>query len=205
RAALDNRISLMSPTCGDPAADLSAFDMWQGTLLGGTAATELTGARAQSFRNPRSDSAGMATLKSHFDAKTWSGLFDYSCDEPPRACDEANWPARAARAQAAGIPNLVTTSYDYLKQKQWVDLVDIVAPVAETMNDTSRASYDEFLARGPRKQLWWYQSCDSHGCGGCDAGMASFDAVTGMPSYVIDSDARQNRAMEWLSFIFDVK
>lgn len=205
RAALDNRISLMSPTCGDPTADFTAFDTWQGALLAGTAQTELVGARAQSFRNPRADSAGMATLQAHFGAKGWSNaLFDYSCDEPPAFCDEASWPARAQRAHDNGIPNLVTTTYEYLQQKQWVDLVDIVCPVAETMNDSSRAAYDDFLARGPTKQLWWYQSCDSHGCGGCDAGMASFDAYQGLPSYVIDSDARQNRAMEWLSFIFDV-
>jgi hypothetical protein len=205
RAALDHRISLMSPVCGDPVASFTQFDNWQGALLAGTAQTELAGARAQSFRNPRSDATGMSALKAHFDARGWtSALFDYSCDEPPNFCDEASWPARAQRAHDAGIPNLVTTTYDYLKQKSWVDLVDIVVPVAETMNDSARAKYDEFLARGPTKQLWWYQSCDSHGCGGCDAGMASFDAIHGMPSYVIDSDARQNRAMEWLSFIYDV-
>jgi hypothetical protein len=36
---------------------------------------------------------------------------------------------RVGFGKLAGIPNLVTTSYDYLKAKQWVDLVDIVCPV----------------------------------------------------------------------------
>ena len=205
RAALDHRISLIDATCGDPTADFTAFDMWQGQTLAGTAQTELAGAKLSTFANPRGDTSGMSMLKSHFDARGWGGtLVDYSCDEPPQACDLTNWPSRAQRAHDNGIPTLVTTSYDYLKAHNWVDLVDIVVPVAETMNDASRADYNDFLAKGPTKQLWWYQSCDSHGCGGCDSSISSFDQYHGLPSYVIDSDARQNRSMEWLSFIFDV-
>jgi hypothetical protein len=202
RAALDHRITLMSPTCGSPARDFTTFDQAQGTLYAGTAATQLPGARARSFRDP--NIADMAAMSQHFTQNGWTGLVDYSCDEPPRACDLAGWPARAQAAHAAGIPNLVTTDVDYLTQQGWLDLVDIVCPVAETMNDTSRAQYDAFLARGPTKQLWWYQSCDSHGCGGCDASNATYSDRVGMPSYVIDSDARQNRAMEWLSFIYGI-
>jgi hypothetical protein len=204
RAGLDHRISLMSPICGDPTQNLARFDRWQGELLSGTSATELEGARLQSFRNPASGGSAMTTLEQHFDANQWTGLFDYDCDEPPHFCDESAWPARARAAHAAGIPNLVTTTYEYLQQKGWTDLVDIVCPVAETMNDASRLEYDDFLALGPTKELWWYQSCDSHGCGGCDAGQESFNRYQGLPSYVIDSDARQNRSMEWLSFIYDV-
>lgn len=199
RAALDHRISLMSTTCGDPGNDLTGFDAAQGTLYAGTAATDLPGARAQSYRNPSS------AVIQHFEEAHWSGLIDYTCDEPPMACDEAGFPAHAQAAHAAGLPNLVTTSYAYLQQKGWTDLVDILTPVAETMNDQSRADDDGFLALGPQKQLWWYQSCDSHGCGGCDASNASFDQNHGLPSYVIDSDARQNRSMEWLSFIFGMQ
>ena len=204
RAALDDRITLTGATCGDPSGDLARFDQTQGTLLDGTAATELAGAHLTSYRNPSGAGSGMTTLASHFAARGWTGLFDYSCDEPPRACDLAAWPARAQAAHAAGIPNLVTTDLDYLTQQGWLDLVDIATPVAETMNDQSRAAWATFLARGPNKRLWWYQSCDSHGCGGCDASMATWDERHGMPSYVIDSDARQNRSMEWLSFIYDV-
>jgi hypothetical protein len=203
RAALDHRISLISTTCGDPAHDLTTFDQRQGTLLDGTAPTQLAGARVQAFRDTSMDS--MSTLAQHFAAKGWTGLVDYSCDEPPMACDEAAWPDRARAAHAAGIPNLVTTSYSYLQQKGWTDLVDILCPVAETVDDQSRADDDAFLALGPAKRLWWYQSCDSHGCGGCDAGMATYSDRQGMPSYVIDSDARQNRSMEWLSYIFGMQ
>ncbi len=200
RAALDHRISLMTTTCGDPSHDLAGFDAAQGTLLDGTAQTTFAGARAQSFRNPGVGS--MSTLAQHFAAKQWPGLIDYSCDEPPMACDVAGWPDRARAAHAAGIPNLVTTSYQYLQDHGWLDLVDILTPVAETMNDQTRADLDQFLALGPQKHVWWYQSCDSHGCGGCDAGMSSFDTYRGLPSYVIDTDARQHRSMEWLSYIF---
>jgi hypothetical protein len=204
RAALDDRISLMSPICGNPVSNLGVFDQYQGALLGGTAQTELAGARTQSFRNPTDAAPGMSMLAQHFASKQYAGLFDYSCDEPPSFCDESTWPARAQAAHDAGIPNLVTTTYDYAIQKGWTDLIDILVPVAETMNDASRAHDAEFLALSPAKRLWWYQSCDSHGCGGCDAGMASWSQYQGLPLYTIDSDARQNRSMEWLSYIFDV-
>src|SRR5262249_57571957 len=68
---------------------------------------------------------------------------------------------------------------------------------------SQRGRYDAFLAHGAGKELWWYQSCESHGCGGCDAGMAN-DSTHGYPSYVIDASAIQNRAMEWLSYEYHI-
>ena len=73
------------------------------------------------------------------------------------------------------------------------------------LSRSERTRYDAFLAR-PGRELWWYQSCMSHGCqpaGSCDVRQER-DEATGYPSYAIDASAIQARAMEWLSFIYDV-
>jgi len=82
-----------------------------------------------------------------------------------------------------------------------IDL-EIVTPVINYLYDRpgerfagpQARTYASFLASGPRKQLWAYQSCMSHGCGGTGA------YFTGWPSYMIDASAVRNRAMQWLLF-----
>jgi hypothetical protein len=60
--------------------------------------------------------------------------------------------------------------------------------------------YAAWLASDPNDLLWWYQSCMSHGCGAETACGSIDEDVRGYPSYVIDVQALQGRAMEWLSF-----
>ncbi|MGC3996712.1 MAG: sugar-binding protein [Anaeromyxobacter sp.] len=55
-----------------------------------------------------------------------------------------------------------------------------------------------FVQSGPRKELWAYQSCMSHGCGGTS------DYFTGWPSYMIDASPVRNRAMQWLEYLYGV-
>src|SRR5205085_2273803 len=50
---------------------------------------------------------------------------------------------------------------------------------------------------------WWYQSCMSFGCSGVGGGLDG-QGETGWPTYAIDSDATRNRAMEWMSFTYDM-
>jgi MYXO-CTERM domain-containing protein len=72
-----------------------------------------------------------------------------------------------------------------------------------TFPGDQRAKYDAFLAGSSRRELWGYQSCMSHGCGGTvDFGnpSASDDYFTGWPSYMIDASGVRNRAMQWLAF-----
>jgi hypothetical protein len=79
---------------------------------------------------------------------------------------------------------------------------DKAGDAGKTLHGDQRATYDAFLA-APRKELWLYQSCMSHGCGGTvNMGSPSeYDAYsTGWLSYMIDASAVRNRAMEWISF-----
>ncbi|HEY4885988.1 MAG TPA: DUF4091 domain-containing protein, partial [Myxococcales bacterium] len=52
--------------------------------------------------------------------------------------------------------------------------------------------------------IWWYQSCMSHGCSGVGP-ILDGTGETGWPTYAIDADATRHRAMEWLSFTYDVQ
>jgi hypothetical protein len=50
---------------------------------------------------------------------------------------------------------------------------------------------------------WWHQSCMSFGCSG--GGGLDVSGETGWPTYAVDSDATRNRAVEWMSFTYDMK
>jgi hypothetical protein len=199
KAALDHRISLMNPYYTMPSNnDWTYFDALDGPWLDGPLTT---------IENDRRDATFMMQEKAHFDARGWTGkLFDYTCDEPPQTCAWSDIPVRAQLVHTAGLRTLVTTSIDRAQTNLgagWMDILDIAVPIVNEMDDAAsgnqRGRYDAFLAHGAGKELWWYQSCESHGCGGCDAGMAN-DSAHGFPSYVIDASAIQNRAMEWLSY-----
>jgi uncharacterized protein (TIGR03382 family) len=109
---------------------------------------------------------------------------------------------------------LVTTTVWDAEAHGVLDGIDILVPVVNWIDDRpgtadagdQRPRYDGFLASAPDKELWLYQSCMSHGCGGTvDIGNPSEAdrSHTGWPSYMIDASAVRNRAMEWLSFLYD--
>ncbi|MBW2525509.1 MAG: DUF4091 domain-containing protein, partial [Deltaproteobacteria bacterium] len=209
RAALDHRISLESVVYyGPDGSDWSRFDGLYGPLLDGTAATRLAGARQTTMRLMTSDPGEMALWQSHFSAEGWlDRLFDYTCDEPPIGCAFSEIATRAAPVHAAGIRTLVTTDIDEMEAENLSDHIDIAVPIVNYMHEEGgsprRADYDAFLASSADKELWMYQSCMSHGCGnGCVE--TTDDYWTGWPSYMIDASALQNRAMEWMSFQYDL-
>ncbi len=209
RAALDHRVSLDSVVYyGPDGQDWSRFDAAYGPLLDGTAPTRLAGARQTSLRLQTGDPAEMLLWREHFEARGWlDRLFDYTCDEPPQGCDFEAIADLAAGPRAAGIRTLVTTDIDEIEAEALSAHLDIAVPIVNYMQDRGgsnrRPDYDAFLALGPEKELWMYQSCMSHGCG--DGCVATSDAYfTGWPSMMIDASAVQNRAMEWLSFRLDV-
>ncbi len=209
RAALDHRISLESVVYyGPDGSDWSRFDTAYGPLLEGTADTRLHGARQTTMRLMTSDPDQMALWYSHFTSQGWiDRLFDYTCDEPPNGCAFADISTRAATVHAAGIRTLVTTDIDEIEANGLADDIDIAVPIVNYMHDKGgsprRDDYDGFLAASSDKELWMYQSCMSHGCGdGCVT--TTNDYFTGWPSYMIDASAIQNRAMEWLSFEYDL-
>lgn len=209
RSALDHRVSLEAVIYyGPDGSDWSRFDAAYGPLFNGTADTRLAGARQTTVRLMTSDESQYAAWHDHFDAMGWLGmLFDYTCDEPPLGCDFSDIAPRAAPVQAAGIRTLVTTDIDEVTEQGLADDIDIMVPIVNYIHDRDgenrRPDYDAFLAMGPEKELWMYQSCMSHGCGdGCVE--TTSDYFTGWPSYMIDTSAVQNRAMEWISFIYDM-
>ncbi|MGM0575116.1 MAG: glycoside hydrolase domain-containing protein [Myxococcota bacterium] len=203
RAALDHRISI--ETLVYYYGNYAHFDAVYGPLLGGTADTRLEGARQTTLRV---HGGNLTAWQGHFDDEGWDArLFDYTCDEPPNGCAWSDIGADAPAVQEQGIPTLVTTGLSSVKEHDLVGDIDILVPIVQHMDDKGgydrRAEYDEFLAMGPDKELWWYQSCISHGCGyGCTE--TTSDYHTGWPSYMIDSAGIQNRAMEWLSFTYDI-
>ncbi len=90
--------------------------------------------------------------------------------------------------------------------------IDVLVPVVNFIDDKpgnsqfagdQRPAYDAFLAGSPRREVWGYQSCMSHGCGGTVNMGSPSDSdryFTGWPSYMIDASAVRNRAMQWLDF-----
>ena len=153
----------------------------------------------------------------------WSDrLFQYTADEP-NAAYNTRWldvPVRAAAAHAASPPvrSLVTTTLPEARAQAGTagdtltadHVIDVMVPAINFMDATKRHanfgtstdpySYDTFLgdpSLAPGNELWLYQSCMSHDCGGSSA------SGTGWPSYMIDASALRNRAMQWLMFAYE--
>jgi hypothetical protein len=222
RAGLDHRISISGVDDGN--LDLDHLAQYYGPYLDGTAPTRLPGAKLTSFQylgsnhgqDAASQVAGYARWGSYFDGRGWlDRLFDYTCDEPPLTCQWSDIAARA-RVVKQGDPRirtLVTTTVQQATSNGAISAIDLLVPVVNEMNDRpgntfaglQRPAYDGFLASAPAKELWMYQSCMSHGCGGyVDIGnpAASDLYYTGWPSYMIDAEGVRARSMEWLSFLY---
>ena len=150
---------------------------------------------------------------SHFKAKGWfDRLFDYCWDEPHEPADFVALKKRASLIEQADpdLRVLVTTDILYGQQYDLIGIIDIWVPVINAMDDkpgevcwdspyagNQRDKYNELLAAG--NELWWYQSCMSHGCyeiGG--------DCYSGWPSYMIDIAAIYNRIMPWQTFKYNI-
>lgn len=133
----------------------------------------------------------------HFRALGWfDKLWGYTRDEP-RSGDfaEVKDRARAMVAADAAMRPLVTHSLDSgLTDGPGQSPIRLWTPLVNQMDRNRRAEFEPYLQNGA--QLWWYQSCESHGCFGAD--------VTGYPSYMIDASGAQNRVMEWLSFAYQI-
>jgi PKD repeat protein len=113
-----------------------------------------------------------------------------------------------------GLRSLVT----HQLEPSLVGAVDIWTPVINYVDNKSevdgawelfgnhRPDYDSRLAAGD--QLWWYQSCMSHGCGPLDGTPVPVvdtpPYFNGWPSYMIDTEGMTNRIMEWLTWTYGV-
>ncbi|HYG68237.1 MAG TPA: hypothetical protein VD838_11275, partial [Anaeromyxobacteraceae bacterium] len=198
KMGLDHRLTLSKIDDGN--RDLDHYASFHGPALDGAAGTALEGARmgAVQFMGGSGEYAAWAQF---FRGKGWfDRMFQYTCDEPPITCAWSDIPARAKVAKAADpeFRTLVTTSVQEATANGVLDSIDILVPVINYLHDKSgqkfagdqRAKYDAFLAKGPRKEVWSYQSCMSHGCGGTvnmGSPSESDRYFTGWPSYMIDA------------------
>jgi hypothetical protein len=215
---LDHRISLAYHD--DGSNDLAHFDRYYGPLLDGAAPTQLAGAEltALQFAGSGTNTSAMTTWTTHTKARGWfDRLFQYTCDEPPLTCAWTDIPVRAAAAKSVdpAFRTLVTTSIQDADARGVTSSIDLLVPVINYLHDkpgykhagNQRAKYDAFLAGSPLREVWAYQSCMSHGCGGYvnfENPGASDSYYAGWPSYMIDASAVQNRAMQWLAFSYDL-
>jgi len=218
--ALEYRISLGGGTYIGPhdAAGLAHFDTVYGGLLDGTAPQHLTGSHLTTLQvqyNGPPSTAMTQLLVDHVHARSWDAIvFDYTTDEPESqgTCPTlGTCPAitdRASTVTAGGARSLVTAQLRFASPHGFASAVQILVPI---LNDTRPATsafpsyqpvgdYASWLASDARNLLWWYQSCESHGCGAANSCGSATEDVRGYPSYVIDVQAVQGRAMEWLSF-----
>lgn len=205
---LDHRISLSSMDDGNP--NLDHFAAFYGGLIDGTAPTQLASARLTNV-NFLGSSSDYGTWATFFKGRGWfDRLFQYTCDEPSDGSSGCTWSDIAPRAQLAKAADpdfrtLVTTTIQAADAHGVTPYIDVMVPVINQLDDKSgtyqgnqRSAYDAFLAADPRHEVWTYQSCMSHGCG------SETSYYTGWPTYMIDAPAVRNRAMEWLSFRYDV-
>jgi glycosyl hydrolase family 123 len=213
---LDHRISLSGVADDGNHRDLAHFDRFYGPLVAGTAPTRLPGARLTTvkFIGNTSSVDEHRSWAQHAKAQGWMDrLFQYTCDEPPLTCAWGDIAGRTAAARGADpeFRTLVTTQVWDAEAHGVAGDIDVMVPVVNFMDDKpgaanagdQRARYDGFLAQ-PRKELWMYQSCMSHGCGGTvnmGSPSESDRYFTGWPTYMIDASAVRNRAMEWISFL----
>ena len=204
--ALDHRVSLSGMADDGQHTDLGHFDRFYEPLVDGTAPTRLQGAKLTTVKfigNPSSVDDQRAWAQ-HARERGWMDrLFQYTCDEPELTCRWGDIGARAAAAHAADpeFRTLVTTTIQEADASGTTSVIDRLVPVINFMDDKAglpyagdqRPWYDPFLS-DPSRELWMYQSCMSHDCGGA-AGWA-----TGWPTYVIDASAVRNRAMQWMLY-----
>jgi hypothetical protein len=202
---------------GRAVVDFRAYDEEMAPFLEGTAlpsGARFTTAEVRDHPKARTDAEKVAYYRAfaeHFREKGWRAqLFFYAKDEP-RPEDVALVRSQAKRVRTANVdvPVLVTSPLDDALR----DSADILAP---TLNcffprpgpQTCRNVVPLPQLRGklaPHAKVWWYQSCNSHGCqGGASEDAAVERAYSGWASYMVDHPAPLNRAMGPLAFLAGV-
>ncbi|HEY3127950.1 MAG TPA: glycoside hydrolase domain-containing protein [Acidobacteriota bacterium] len=226
KAALWHRVSIHGGTMEAPPfshvddrvqLDWKMYDQEVGSFLDGTVFARedpLYGAKATSAElrlHPalNSDDAKTSYMKEwarHFRDKGWfDRLFYYVRDEPAPA-DYLQLAALARLAHRADpeMRNLVTAPFD----RSLAEVIDIWVPLINCFEKkpgfanfcsrtVSRNTYEAEIQNG--KELWWYQSCASHGCD-----IIGGDYFRGWPSYVIDAPAIANRITQWLAWKYRI-
>jgi MYXO-CTERM domain-containing protein len=212
QAALDNHVSIHTPyftstVDANGNANWGSFDQYAGPFLDGTADTRLHGAKLTAVSVNGSIAApAVKGWSQHFKDKGWTSttLFAYVCDEPPLTCQWSDIPGRIAgvRAGDPSMPTLVTTT-TWEAQAHGVGGIDLFVPVINYVEGKAGSNEAGNQRAKFSANTWWYQSCMSFGCSAVGGGRDS-TGETGWPTYAVDSDGTRNRAMEWMSFSYDM-
>jgi len=212
QAALDNHVSIHQPyftSTVDSSGNENwgIFDQYVSPFLDGTADTRLKGAKLTSVSvNGATTAAVVKAWSNHFKSKGWTSttLFDYVCDEPPLTCQWSDIPGRVSQVRAgdSSMPTLVTTT-TWDAQSHGVSGIDLFVPVVNYVEGKPGSAQAGNQRAKFGANTWWYQSCMSFGCRGVGGGLDG-SGETGWPTYAVDSDATRNRAMEWMSFTYDM-
>jgi Domain of unknown function (DUF4091) len=214
QAALDNHISIDLPYYdsalrADGTGNFDNFDQASAAFLDGTAPTRLIGAKLTAVQISQagpSTTTVVSAWSQHFRMKNWlPALFNYICDEPPMTCLWSDIAGRDAASISAdpAIPRLVTTTAVQAAQ-QGATGISLFTPVVNFMERKPGGTPAGSQRSTYPATIFWYQSCMSFGCSGVGPGYDSA-ANSGWPTYAVDSDLTRNRAMEWLSFAYDVQ
>jgi hypothetical protein len=215
--ALDHRIS--TPNFDDgfgfppPPDTFTHYDARYGPLIDGSAPeSRMAGASMKSMNMMQNldMSQNYGPWASHFTPKGWfNRLFAYICDEPPSAhCQWSDIPTRAGYAHGANsnFHTLVTTTIDSAIHSPIGDVsgsINILVPNVTDNLQLTRSQYDPWLQSNPINEVWEYISCNSHGCVGNTCPPPRVDRA--WPDYVIDEEMIQARALEWISFRYNLK
>lgn len=226
RALLEHRVSAHGLSMAAPpvrfedgraVVDFRAYEeemapFFDGTLL--PSGARFTTAEVRDSRQCKTEEEKVAYYRAfaeHFRRKGWSAqLFFYAKDEP-KPEDVPLVKAQSARVRKAGsIPVLVTAPLDEALR----GTADILTPTLNCFfprsgpetcrNVLPLSKLRSRLASGTR--VWWYQSCNSHGCtGGPTEDSAVERAYSGWASYMVDHPGPLNRAMGPLAFLAGVE
>jgi hypothetical protein len=223
KAALLHRLSIYGGTMIPPpfhkkkdriVIDWKHYDDEMGPFLDGTVLTgkdPLPGARATSvdlrtqgtLTTPAEQGLYWKEWVRHFREKGWlDRLYRFVMDEPAReSFPKVIEMGKVSRLAGPEVKNLVTVSIN----PELADTVDIWVPLINCFD--AKPGFPDFCdqmitrealeaARKAGKNVWWYQSCASHGCGKTPGG----EYFRGWPSYAIDSPGPAQRIMSWLTF-----
>jgi len=198
---------------GKAVVDFRAYDAEMAPFLEGKAlpsGARFTTAEVRDSRVAKTDSEKEAYYRAfaeHFRQKGWRAqLFFYAKDEPkPEDVPLVRSQAQRVRAASKDVPVLVTAPLDEALRGS----ADILTPTLNCFYtrpgpQTCRNVVPLPTLRGklsPQTKVWWYQSCNSHGCNGGPAEEADVEtAYSGWASYMVDHPAPLNRAMGPLAF-----
>jgi hypothetical protein len=201
---------------GTPELDFSAYDAEVAPFFSGEAlanGARFTTADVRDGPKNLSDEERVAyyrAFRDHFQKRGWEAqLFFYAKDEPkPEDFALVHTQSKRVR-KAGGIPVLVTAPLD----PKLTSSADIVCPTLNCFFErpgpqtcravTPVATLRKRLPSGSR--IWWYQSCNSHGCTGGPAPDPKIERVySSWASYMVDHSAPLNRAMGPLAFLAGV-